>query len=394
MSSVLRCSGYELVKTDMIRGECCYLFDASGNRYLDLEAGDWGAALGHSHPRINEVICRQSQQLMHIGFTYSAAIVERAASAVLEAVGIENGKCVFLSSGSEAVEFAVQLALRISGKPLLMTMVDSFLASYGTAGTKPQNQWYCLDWDDCQNCHKADDCDPDCEKVAAIPFERIAAWVFEPGSSAGLIRFPPKGLIKVLNSRMQEMGGIVITNEVTTGMGRTGKWFGFQHYNLRPDIVALGKGLGNGYPVSAVAMTTEFADRLRQSGFRYAQSHQNDPLGCAVAEAVIETLREDHLIDAARRVGDHFQRELEGLASRYACVEEVRGCGLMYALQFNPDNANSSARLIFRELLERGLIVGCKPEPNLLRFLPPLIISEEQIDMLVENLEPILNGRT
>ena len=392
MSSVLRCSGYELVKTDMVYGEGCYLFDSRGNRFLDLEAGDWGAALGHSHPRINEVLCRQSQQLMHIGFTYSADIVERGANVVLDALGIDDGKCVFLSSGSEAVEFAVQLALRISGKPLLLTMVDSFLASYGSAGTKPSDQWHCFDWTGCQDCPRADDCDPDCEKISAIPFEQLAAWVFEPGSSSGLVRFPPRGLIRVLGARVRQAGGIVIVNEVTTGLGRTGKWFGHQHYGLEPDIVALGKGLGNGYPVSAAAMDAEIADSLAASGFRYAQSHQNDPLGCAVAEVVIDTLRTEDVVDAARRRGEIFHRGLENLAIQYACIEEVRGRGLMSVLQFDSQNTNESARNVFRELLELGIIVGCKPDPNLLRFLPPLIISDEDVEKFLATLESILKN--
>ncbi len=387
MSSVLHCSGYELVKTDITHGQGCYLYDTRGNKYLDFEAGDWGAALGHSHPRINQVIREQAERLMHIGFTYTTQEVENAASAVLDMVGIENGKCVYLSSGSEAVEFGVQLALRISDKPKLFTMVDSFLASYGSAGTKPPDQWFCFDCTDCHSCPQSSHCDSECELISAIPFDEIAAWVFEPGSSSGLIRFPPKGFLRVLEKSFREKNVIVIANEVTTGMGRTGLWFGHQQYDLKPDMVALGKGIGNGYPVSAVALTKEIANRLEDSGFRYAQSHQNDPLGCAVAEAVINTMKQEEIIDKCRVSGEYFISELQRLTDEYDQIAEVRGRGLMAILQFDPE---CSARTVFLELLKRGYIVGIKAEQNLIRFLPPLILTQQEIDDFMGSLEAVL----
>jgi acetylornithine/N-succinyldiaminopimelate aminotransferase len=387
--AVLRCSGYELAKNDIQHGDGCYLIDAQGKRYLDLEAGDWGAALGHSHARINRVIQEQSQRLMHIGFTYTTSIVEQAAQAVLDVVGFQDGQCVFLSSGSEAVEFAVQAALQISEKPKLLTMVDSFLGSYGSAGTKPPEQWHCLDWAECDICPKVDECDPQCEKVAALPFDDLAAWVFEPGSSSGLIRFPPQGLIRVISEKIREFGGILISNEVTTGMGRTGRWFGHQHYDLKPDVVAMGKGLGNGYPVSAVALGGEIAHRLLERGFRYAQSHQNDPLGCAVAREVIMVMQEENVIEHARQVGEFFQSELQRLAGQSAHISEVRGRGLMLAVQFDRADENM-ARSVFYDLLEQGFIVGCKPVPNLIRFLPPLLLSHDDVSNFVEALDAVL----
>jgi acetylornithine/N-succinyldiaminopimelate aminotransferase len=389
MSAVLRCSGYELVKHDIQFGDGCYLFDAPGKRYLDLEAGDWGASLGHSHARINRVIQAQSQRLMHIAFTYTTPIVEQAARAVLDVVGLQDGQCLFLSSGSEAVEFAVQAALKSSGKPKFLTMVDSFLASYGSAGSRPPEQWHCFDWAECDVCPKVDACDPRCEKIAALPFGDLAAWVFEPGSSSGLIRFPPQGLIRVINSKIREYDGILIANEVTTGMGRTGKWFGHQHYDLKPDIIALGKGLGNGYPVSAVVMRDEVARSLLERGFRYAQSHQNDPLGCAVAREVIRVMQDKNLIEHSRQVGEYFLAELQRLADQSAHICEVRGRGLMLAVQFNRASKNM-ARQVFYDLLEHGFIVGCKPDPNLIRFLPPLLLAHDNASDFVETFDAVL----
>jgi acetylornithine aminotransferase len=185
--------------------------------------------------------------------------------------------------------------------------------------------------------------------------------------------------------------GFVAVNEVTTGMGRTGAWFGFQHYALQPDIVALGKGLGNGYPVSAVAMTNEIAERLEDNGFRYAQSHQNDPLSCAVAKEVITVMREEGLVERSNRVGAHFLQELELLGKQHDVVKQVRGRGLMIAMEFEVNDGHFSLESVYHELLKRGFIVGYKPTVNLLRFYPPLTIGEKDIAQLLEELGDILS---
>jgi acetylornithine/N-succinyldiaminopimelate aminotransferase len=209
--------------------------------------------------------------------------------------------------------------------------------------------------------------------------------VFEPGSTGGLVRFPPKQLVQGLADRVRQTGGLIVVDEVTTGLGRTGTWYGFEHYNLRPDIIALGKGLGNGYPVSAVALRSDVSIRLEESSFHYAQSHQNDPLGCAVAREVITVLREDALVERSARVGAYFLQELQRLGERHDVVKDVRGRGLMISLEFK-DDESSLAVTAHRRLLGHGFLVGCKPVFNILRFYPPLTIGKDDIARLVEEL--------
>ncbi|MBI9082319.1 MAG: aspartate aminotransferase family protein [Desulfobacterales bacterium] len=385
MSSVLRCSGYNLVKTDMVRGEGCYLFDSAGRRYLDLEAGVWCMALGHSHPRINRAIYAQGQRVSHIGFRYTAQVVETAAEALIDSLKIPGGKSLFLSSGSEAVEFSVQAARRITSRPLLLTLSNTHLAAYGSAGQKDGEEWFCFDWHACAGCTRAD-CHPGCILLAPIPFDRVGAFVFEPGSSSGLVRFPPRMLIETFARTVRGQGGLVVVDEVTTGLGRTGAWYGFEHYGLEPDLVALGKGLGNGYPVSAVAMTGGVAQSLTGEGFRYAQSHQNDPLGCAVAKEVIAAIQEEGLVERSRRVGARFLRGLEAVGEGCGLVRDVRGRGLMLAVELAPGLACE----VYRALLDRGFLAGYKPETNLLRFYPPLTLEENDVDRFVENLAQVM----
>ncbi|MGD2147729.1 MAG: aspartate aminotransferase family protein [Anaerolineae bacterium] len=392
MSHVLRCSGYELVKKDIVRAKGCHLYDAQGKAYVDFEAGVWCAALGHGNDRINQALQTQLARIAHLAYRYTTPIVELAAGEVLDSVGIPDGSCVFLSSGSEAVEFGVQVARMLSQQPLLLTLSDAYLAAYGSAGRRSPQEWATFDWSDCASCPHHARCDPRCSHLAAVPFERIGGLVFEPGSSSGLVRFPPTQLVQALADRVRQSGGLIVVDEVTTGMGRTGAWYGFEHYDLRPDIVALGKGLGNGYPVSAVTLAGDVSRRLADSSFHYAQSHQNDPLGCAVAREVINVLREDALVERSARVGATFLRELQRLADRHDGVKDVRGRGLMIALEFRDDGCGSLTTSVYRRLLDRGLLVGCKPAFNLLRFYPPLTLAETDVGRLVEELDDALAG--
>jgi acetylornithine aminotransferase len=390
MSHVLRCSGYELVKTDMVRARGCCLYDVHGRRYVDFEAGVWCTALGHGNKRINQALQTQLAQIAHIAYRYTTAVVEEAAAEVLDTVGLSDGKCVFLSSGSEAVEFGVQIARRLTGQPLLLTLSDSYLAAYGSAGTKSLDEWFCFDWRACTTCPHSEQCAPTCSHLGEIPFERVGGLVFEPGSTGGLVRFPPTQLVQVLADRVRQARGLIVVDEVTTGLGRTGTWYGFEHYDLQPDIIALGKGLGNGYPVSAAALTSAVSRRLGDSSFHYAQSHQNDPLGCAVAREVIAVLREDALVQRSARVGTYFLQELQRLVEHHDVVKDVRGRGLMIALEFKDDDRVSLATLTYRRLLEHGFLVGCKPAFNILRFYPPLTIGTDDIARLLDELDRFL----
>jgi len=395
MNHVLRCSGYELMRADMVRGQGCYLYDAHDRRYLDFEAGVWCTALGHSHPRINQTIQAQIERIAHIGYRYTNSLIEETAVEVLDTLTLPDGKCVFLSSGSEAVEFGVQVARRITGQPLLLTLSDAYLAAYGSAGRKSPEEWVCFDWSACVACPHAEECDPQCRHLRAIPFERVGGLVFEPGSSSGLVRFPPIQLVQTLASLVKRRDGLVVVDEVTTGLGRTGTWYGFQHYALQPDIFALGKGLGNGYPVSAVAMTREVAERLEDSAFHYAQSHQNDPLACAIAREVIAVIREEELVERSDRVGAYFLGEMERVGRRHGVVKEVRGRGLMMAMEFGGQGGQDerfSLGWVYRQLMESGFLVGYKPVANLLRFYPALIIGEGDIAPFLEDLDPVLEG--
>lgn len=377
---ILKC--HDIIDIDFVRGEDCFLYDALGKRYVDFESGIWCTALGHCHPRVQRALETQSRQVVHLGTRFPNHVVEEAARAVLDITGLD-GKCVFLSSGSEAVEFAAQMIRRVSGKPWLLAFSDSYLAAYGSAGKKSSDEWRLLDW--------AALAGPDRERcLDEINFEELGGFVFEPGGSGpAFVKFPPRALVQDIVRRVRQAGGLVAANEITTGMGRTGRWFGFQHYDIQPDLVALGKGLGNGYPVSAVAMRAGVAEKIEQSNLRYAQSHQNDPLGCAVAGEVIGVMREDRLVERGADAGAFFLEKLRDLAERYPLVKEARGRGMLLGLELQP-HAHLTAEYLFGELLRRGFLVGFSPAGRMLRFDPALTMERETIQQLVDALEELL----
>ena len=285
MSKVYNCTNHSIEISNVVSCNGIYLSDDKGKRYMDLESGVWCTSLGHGNARINDLIRKQIGAFMHAGFCYSGDILEEAADSVLSITGFENGNCVFLCSGSEAIELARQISKHMTDRKHSMTLHDSYLGSYSSV-TDRNRDWYVFNWEECMNCPHKDNCDMNCEKLLVIPGD-ISEFIFEPGSSSGFVRFPPKALIQNIIRIVRSQGGKIIANEVTTGTGRTGKWFGYNHYQIEPDIVAIGKGIGNGYPVSVTVINEQTVRELKKDTFRYMQSHQNDPLGAAVVNEVI-----------------------------------------------------------------------------------------------------------
>jgi acetylornithine/N-succinyldiaminopimelate aminotransferase len=382
---ILKCHAINPV--NFVRGENCHLFDDQGRRYLDLESGSWAALLGHSHPRVNQVLKEQLDRVMHLGVRCPNHLAEEAAVLVLDLVGLQGGRCVFLSSGSEAVEFASMAARRATGRPLLLTFSNAYLSALGSTGQKNPADWHLVDWSAVQTQSPE-------EVLKSIPFERIGAFVFEPGGgSPGFMRFPPTGLVQSIARKVKEQGGLLIANEVTTGFGRTGKWFGYQHYELQPDLVAVGKGLGNGYPVSAVALRNEVAVKLEAANLIYAQSHQNNPLGCAVAIEVIKILREENWIERSAAMGVSILAAFEAMQAKGARIREARGRGMLLALELESDCEPKSTAL-HAALWSQGYITACYPPGHPagcgLRMDPSLTLDEKDLKGFLGALERLL----
>ncbi|MGB7061498.1 MAG: aminotransferase class III-fold pyridoxal phosphate-dependent enzyme, partial [Candidatus Zixiibacteriota bacterium] len=227
MKHILRC--HDFLKDDIIRGDNCYLYDRDNNRYVDFESGVWCAVVGHANPRVNRRMTEQISKLTHLGPGYTNHLAEEAALSLLETLPVKDGKCVFLSSGSEAVEFGITAAKLATGKKLMLTLSESYLGAYGSAGRKTED-WTTIDFDDCFRCEETE-CLLSCKNLEELNFDKTAAFVFEPGSSFGKVKFASKKLIRLLAEETRNSGGLLVVDEVTTGFGRTGKWHGFNHYD-------------------------------------------------------------------------------------------------------------------------------------------------------------------
>jgi acetylornithine aminotransferase len=390
MAQIIWYPGHDVLLDDIVRAEGCYLYDSKGKRYVDLESGVWCTAIGHGHPRILKVIREQAAEITHNGFVYTSPAVRDAAREVLALLGFDGGHLVFLCSGSEAVEYGVRVTRMITDRPLLMTMADSYFGAYGSAWRRDESEWFSFDWTPCAACPKDRGCDNSCPHRAAIPFDRIGGFLFEPGSSSGLVRFPPAKLIRSIVDEIHSAGGLVQVNEVTTGIARTGKWFGYQHYDISPDIASLGKGVGNGYPISVTAFAPGVIDRLGDEPIMYAQSHQNDPLGAAVAREVLRVIEDEGLIARAAEIGDVLIRGLDAIKARTGKIREVRGRGLLVAIEMEDGPEETLTRKTLRDLLDRGYVLAHRSGHGILRIDPPLTISAEDIQAFLETFEEVL----
>lgn len=389
LDSILCC--HDLVKSDFEKAIDCYLWDSSGMSYTDFESGTWCTALGHNHPRINEVISGQLKLVSHLNHRYSNASADIASNKLTTILGIPNSKATFLCSGSEAVAWGLKILRTISPLKKVLTLKDSYLAAYGEASEQKDEFWDVFDCEECFRCEPNKNCGTACKNFSNIQFKNISGFVFEPGSMSGLVKFPPSKLIHALTAEIKNRNGYLMVNEVTTGIGRTGKWFGFHHYGIKPDIVSIGKGLGNGYPVSAVAVGQSVAEQLHQKGFMHAQSHTNDPMGCEIAAAVIDTLSEEGLIMACQESGDYMLSKLEKLKEKHTCIKDVRGRGLLTALELEDRFYGKPILDIFQGMLTKGMLIGFFPTRGVLRFFPPFTIKNTDIDQLISALDESLS---
>jgi len=385
MNKIYNCTGHTIQISNIVNSYGIYLFDDKTKRYMDLESGVWCTSIGHNNIRINNLIKKQIDSIMHAGFCYSNNILQESAESVLSITNFKKGKCVFLCSGSESIELARQISKHITGKKISMTLHDSYLGSYSGVTDRSEN-WYIFNWKKCMHCPDREDCKTNCPDLQKIPND-VSEFIFEPGSASGFVRFPPKALIKNIVNIVRGSGGKIIANEVTTGIGRTGKWFGFNHYEIEPDMIAMGKGIGNGYPVSITAINRETIDQLEKSTFKYSQSHQNDPLGAAIVNEVIKIINDDDLISKAKAKGDKFLKKLQ-LLKEEVNVTDVRGRGLMFAIDLSNEKTGD---LIYQKLLDKGYIV-CNRK-SFFRIDPPLTINEDEFNTFFKDFRTILKSQ-
>ncbi|MEW6226859.1 MAG: aspartate aminotransferase family protein [Bacillota bacterium] len=395
---------HSFIDIDAVRAEGSRIFDAPGRKVLDMESGIWCAVLGHGHPRIVSAAKKQMDLVVHLGTRIVNSTVVSAAEELLSVCPMPGGRVVFLTSGSESVEFGIRAARQFTNRPSICVIRGSYLGAFGMAGhasgVEPGKGVVSVDLPDCSWCRSQVDPPPcssgecrECLPELEGQLDSVAAFVLEPILVSGGIIVPPAGFVRKVAGLVKERGGLVMSDEVTCGFGRTGGWFGFQLFGLYPDIVAVGKGLGNGFPVSACIVKGEIEERLFSRNFRYVQSHQFDPFGCAVAREVIKVIKEEALIERGRSAAERLWAGLEGIRSRGPLISEMRGSGLLVGIELARKGELTREETCSQttdRLLERGILVGVNPKLGLIRLLPPLIISDGEIDFFMSEFEESL----
>ncbi len=374
MASLINTTGKEVLLPRITSAYRESLFDADGREYFDLEAGVWCLSLGHNHECTRDVFAGKARDLQHSGYIYASGASEIAADRVCRFAGLPNGACLFLSSGSEAIEFALQVVAAIGQPGDLLTLPKAYLGSYSRT-TERGEGWSELPWSMTEFNAMG----------AKLP-TRTSAFLFEPGSAGGEVRFPEVDYVRHIVGEVRKQGGLIMVNEVTTGAGRTGRNCAYQHSGITPDIVVMGKGIGNGYPVSAIVLSQTAAAKLHASPLRYMQSHQNDPLGARIADRVIEVIENEKLANRAAIVGQDLLDRLKELECNEA-VKEVRGKGFMIAIEFRTAENCAS---IHAALLNAGFVTTNRG--TMIRLDPPLNTKSDTLNRFVECLSGLLHN--
>ena len=372
------------------RGEGVYLIDEKGERYLDLLSGIGVNALGYGHAAIEDAIARQSRALIHTSNLYFHEGQAELALRLTECTGMD--RVFFANTGTEAWEAAMKLARAHAG----LSRAEG--KTIGTKFLALEQSFHGRTFGSVSTTYKAKYREPFGPVVPGVEFVRfndvadlrakfsnqVCAILVESIQGEGGIRPLSAEFFKAARELTKTTGALLVVDEIQAGMGRTGKWCGYQHYGIRPDITTLAKPIAGGIPLGATLCTEEVARAIHPG--MHGTTFGGGPLACAVAIAVIDTIKRDGLLAHVTEVGEYFQEQLDSLAKKHEAIVDVRGKGLMLAAEL--DSADL-AKLTVQEMLKRKILINCTSD-TVLRFLPPFILQKEHVDQAIAALDEII----
>ncbi|MCQ4628606.1 aspartate aminotransferase family protein [Shinella sp. CPCC 100929] len=390
------------------RAEGSFVYDADNRPILDFTSGQMSALLGHSHPKIVTAVQRQMAKVAHLfSGMLSRPVVELAERLAALAPGLD--RVMLLSTGAESNEAAIRMAKLVTGRHEIVAFSKSWHGMTGAASsatysagrkgygpamvgslTIPAPNTFrprfrhadgSLDW--------KTELDDAFGLIDSQSVGSLAAFIAEPILSSGGLLELPLGYLAALKEKCRERGMLLILDEAQTGVGRTGTMFAFQRDGVTPDILTLSKTIGAGLPLSAVMTTAEIEDTAHERGYLFYTTHVSDPLPAAIGLAVLDVVEEEGLVERARHIGGRLFEGLSLLKSRFECVGDVRGRGLMLGVEIvKPDGSGGSdhelGSRIAAEAFRRGLSMNIVKLPGMggvFRIAPPLTISEDEIDL-------------
>jgi acetylornithine aminotransferase/acetylornithine/N-succinyldiaminopimelate aminotransferase len=385
---------YERNPVLFVEGNGVYVRDDQGNDYLDLLSGIGVSALGYSHPAIEAAIVAQTKRLLHVSNLFYHEHTAELALRLTEISGMD--RVFFCNSGTEAWEAALKLArahagvLRAQGKSIgtdFLAMEHSFHGrTIGAVSTT----------------HKEKYREPFAPVMPGVDFVRfnsvaelrakfsneICGICIEVVQGEGGIHPVSQEFFAAARELCDSTGALLLVDEIQSGMGRTGHWFAYQHYGILPDITTLAKPIANGLPMGAMLCTEKIAGAFTPG--MHGTTFGGGPLVCAVAIAVIDTMKKVDMLTHVREVGGYFKQQLESLRERHDCVTEVRGLGLMLGMELDSAELAKGAA---SAMMARHIIINRTSE-TVLRFLPPFILEREHVDTAIAALDEILTSLT
>jgi 4-aminobutyrate aminotransferase len=391
-----------------------YLWDADGKQYLDFFGGIVTISVGHANPKVTDKIIAQTKRLQHASTVLPNEAIVALAEKIAQITPGKLSKSYFTNSGTEANETAVQLARVHTGSYEIVALRHAYAGRSQLAQSiTGQNTWrkslpgafgvvhamnpYCY------RC-PLDKTYPSCDVACANDVEaviqtttsgRIAAFMAEPIQGLGGFITPPPEYFKIVVKIVKEYGGLFISDEVQTGWGRTGKkWFGIEHWEVVPDLITAAKSLGNGVPIGATFTTPEIAGSFK--GLQISTFGGN-PVSCTAARAVIQVIEEENLLENAATTGKYFQDGLRELQNKHPLIGDVRGMGLMQAIELVKDRhskepAPEATNQFMEECRREGLLIGKGGMVgNVIRLSPPLNISKADVDVALRTMDKALS---
>jgi acetylornithine aminotransferase/acetylornithine/N-succinyldiaminopimelate aminotransferase len=375
-------------------GEGVHIIDENGTKYLDLLSGIGVNALGYNHPVIVETIQRQAATLIHTSNLFYHEGQAELALRLTERTGMD--RCFFANTGTEAWEGALKLArahagvLRAQGKNIgtkFLALEQSFHGrTFGAMATTYKDKYR----------EPFAPVMPGVEFVAFNDIEdlrakfsnEVCAILVEAIQGEGGVRPMTQEFMDEARKLSSSTGALLIVDEIQAGLGRTGKFCAYQHYNVKPDVTTLAKPLAGGIPMGAVLCTEEVAGAIHAG--QHGTTFGGNALACAVAIAVLDEMDRTHMLEHIAEVGAYFLAELRKLATKHSCITDVRGMGLMVGAEVN---SAELGKLAVAEMLKRRIVINCTSD-TVLRFLPPYILTRQNVDQTIAALDEIFTAHT
>lgn len=367
---------YPLFDINIVRGKGCHVWDAKGEEYLDLYGGHAVISIGHAHPHYVEAIAKQVATL---GF-YSNSVINKLQQDVADRLGAISGyddyQLFLINSGAEANENALKLASFHTGRTRVVSFAKAFHGRTSLAVEVTDNPKIIAPIND--NGHVTYLPLNDMEAMKAeLAKGDVCAVIIEGIQGVGGIQVLTDEFMQALRRACDDYGTVLILDEIQSGYGRSGKFFAHQYAGIRPDMITVAKGIGNGFPMGGVLISTKFKPVYGQLGTTFGGNH----LACAAAIAVLDVMKEEGLVENAAKVGEYLLEELKG----FPVIKEVRGRGLMIGLEFAEPIKELRSRLLFEQKVFTGV-----SGTNVIRLLPPLCLSMSEADDFLSRLHKVI----